>query len=83
MQEHSDVEQQNYYLKSDTIAPSGTLHQLSLVKGDPFRKKKVLQYLKKTISGILLRFNRNWLLIVMTLPKYVNKGVHNYRIFWT
>ena len=28
MQEHSDVEQQNYYLKSDAIAPSGILNQL-------------------------------------------------------
>ena len=33
MQEHSDVEQQNYYLKSDAIEPSGVLHQLSLPRG--------------------------------------------------
>ena len=50
MQEHSEVEQQNYYLKSDATTPSGILHQLSLTKWDPFRKKKRLLSQKKTLA---------------------------------
>ena len=48
MQVHSDVEQQNYYLKIEAIAPSGILHQLSLSKGGLVQKKEDITISKKT-----------------------------------
>ena len=73
-QEQSDVEQQNY---SKVMPPSRILHQFSLTKGDPFRKKREITISKKkTINGIF-GTSIEPQLVVMTLYKYVNKGAHN------
>ena len=59
------------------MSPSGILHQFSLTKGDPFKKKEYrLLSQKKAISGIL-GTSIEPQSVVMISSKYVNKGAHN------